>query len=119
MASAIGAKPANKDVHLGSTQPPDPSAANPAASSAMPPAVVEGAGQLKAGQPAPVNAANGKKPVAKSRCIGHYMIGKNIGEGTFGKVKAGTHNVTGEKVRSANCDVVVVVVSRAHLQQSL
>lgn len=26
------------------------------------------------------------------------MIGKNIGEGTFGKVKAGTHNVTGEKV---------------------
>ena len=26
------------------------------------------------------------------------MIGKNIGEGTFGKVKAGTHNITGEKV---------------------
>ena len=26
------------------------------------------------------------------------MIGKNIGEGTFGKVKAGTHNVTGGKV---------------------
>lgn len=26
------------------------------------------------------------------------MIGKNIGEGTFGKVKAGIHNVTGEKV---------------------
>ena len=29
------------------------------------------------------------------------MIGKNIGEGTFGKVKAGTHNVTGEKVSDA------------------
>ena len=44
------------------------------------------------------NANNSKKPGGKSRCIGHYMIGKNIGEGTFGKVKAGTHNVTGEKV---------------------
>lgn len=54
---------------------------------------------MKAGQPAPASQpANGKKPGGKSRCIGHYMIGKNIGEGTFGKVKAGTHNVTGEKV---------------------
>ena len=31
------------------------------------------------------------------------MIGKNIGEGTFGKVKAGTHNVTGEKVSVKIC----------------
>jgi len=46
----------------------------------------------------PTNPANLKKQVVKSRCIGHYTIGKNIGEGTFGKVKAGTHNVTGEKV---------------------
>jgi 5'-AMP-activated protein kinase catalytic alpha subunit len=36
--------------------------------------------------------------VINSRCIGHYTVGRNIGEGTFGKVKAGTHNVTGEKV---------------------
>jgi len=48
------------------------------------------------GAPLPINM--GKKPPGKSRCIGHYMIGKNIGEGTFGKVKAGIHNVTGEKV---------------------
>ena len=34
----------------------------------------------------------------KSRMIGHYIIGKNIGEGTFGKVKLGTHILTGEKV---------------------
>ena len=34
----------------------------------------------------------------KSRSIGHYIIGKNIGEGTFGKVKLGTHILTGEKV---------------------
>lgn len=48
------------------------------------------------GAPAPIK--NSKKAGGKSRCIGHYMIGKNIGEGTFGKVKAGIHNVTGEKV---------------------
>ena len=37
-------------------------------------------------------------PGGKSRSIGHYIIGKNIGEGTFGKVKLGTHILTGEKV---------------------
>ena len=30
--------------------------------------------------------------------IGHYIIGNNIGEGTFGKVKLGTHILTDEKV---------------------
>ena len=39
-----------------------------------------------------------KPNVTKSRSIGHYIIGKNIGEGTFGKVKLGTHILTGEKV---------------------
>ena len=34
------------------------------------------------------------------------MIGKNIGEGTFGKVKAGIHNVTGEKVSDYDIEVV-------------
>jgi len=38
------------------------------------------------------------KTPAKNRSIGHYVIGKNIGEGTFGKVKLGTHILTGEKV---------------------
>merc|ERR1719183_1144908 len=37
-----------------------------------------------------------KKMRAKS--IGHYILGKTIGEGTFGKVKLGTHILTGEKV---------------------
>ena len=58
-----------------------------------------------AGAPLPVN--NGKKPGGKSRCIGHYMIGKNIGEGTFGKVKAGIHNVTGEKVSVQYCSILI------------
>jgi 5'-AMP-activated protein kinase catalytic alpha subunit len=34
----------------------------------------------------------------KTKSIGHYIIGKVIGEGTFGKVKLGTHILTGEKV---------------------
>jgi serine/threonine protein kinase len=44
-------------------------------------------------QPPPIND---KK--SRQRSIGHYIIGKNIGEGTFGKVKLGTHILTGEKV---------------------
>lgn len=30
--------------------------------------------------------------------LGIYKLGKTIGEGTFGKVKLGTHKITGEKV---------------------
>jgi len=39
---------------------------------------------------------NGASRRAKS--IGHYILGKTIGEGTFGKVKIGTHIMTGERV---------------------
>ena len=34
----------------------------------------------------------------KQKKIGAYMLGKTIGEGTFGKVKMATHTLTGEKV---------------------
>mmetsp|Transcript_58000 Transcript_58000/g.154550 ORF Transcript_58000/g.154550 Transcript_58000/m.154550 type:complete len:767 (-) Transcript_58000:400-2700(-) len=34
----------------------------------------------------------------KTKSIGHYILGKTIGEGTFGKVKLGTHILTDEKV---------------------
>lgn len=37
-----------------------------------------------------------RAPRAKS--IGHYVLMKTIGEGTFGKVKLGTHILTGERV---------------------
>eukprot|EP00929_Paragymnodinium_shiwhaense_P116539 TRINITY_DN8616_c0_g1_i2.p1 TRINITY_DN8616_c0_g1~~TRINITY_DN8616_c0_g1_i2.p1 ORF type:complete len:1331 (-),score=160.48 TRINITY_DN8616_c0_g1_i2:156-4148(-) len=33
-----------------------------------------------------------------AKSIGHYILGKTIGEGTFGKVKLGTHILTSEKV---------------------
>jgi serine/threonine protein kinase len=34
----------------------------------------------------------------KARTIGNYVIGKTLGEGTFGKVRIGTHVHTNEKV---------------------
>jgi len=34
----------------------------------------------------------------KTKSIGHYLLGKTLGEGTFGKVRIGTHIMTGEKV---------------------
>jgi 5'-AMP-activated protein kinase catalytic alpha subunit len=34
----------------------------------------------------------------RAKSIGHYILSKTIGEGTFGKVKLGTHILTGEKV---------------------
>ena len=33
------------------------------------------------------------------RKVGQYILGKSIGEGTFGKVKLGRHITTNEKVR--------------------
>ena len=34
----------------------------------------------------------------KSITIGQYHLGKSIGQGTFGKVKLGTHTLSSEKV---------------------
>jgi 5'-AMP-activated protein kinase catalytic alpha subunit len=34
----------------------------------------------------------------KVKTIGQYTLGKTIGQGTFGKVKLGTHTLTEEKV---------------------
>ena len=45
-----------------------------------------------------VDPAVNKKIHIKRRMIGNYLIEKSIGEGTFGKVKRGTHTLTGEKV---------------------
>jgi 5'-AMP-activated protein kinase catalytic alpha subunit len=42
------------------------------------------------------SSSNNQRPKLKS--IGNYILGKTLGEGTFGKVKMGTHILTGEKV---------------------
>jgi serine/threonine protein kinase len=44
----------------------------------------------------PSDIASGSK--GKEKTIGQYILGKSIGEGTFGKVKLGTHILTSEKV---------------------
>ncbi len=49
-----------------------------------------------------------------SRTIGNYVLTRNLGEGTFGKVKLGIHSLTGEKVavkvleKNKICDVADV-----------
>jgi len=44
------------------------------------------------------NAESMSKLRDNKNVIGQFILGKTIGEGTFGKVKIGTHIVTGEKV---------------------
>jgi 3-oxoacyl-ACP reductase-like protein len=39
-----------------------------------------------------------EKQKQKYKCVSHYIVGKTIGEGTFGKVKKGIHKLTGVKV---------------------
>lgn len=50
------------------------------------------------------NNGNRAKSTDKPRrqIVGQYMIGKTIGEGTFGKVKLAVHIPTGEKVSFLN-----------------
>lgn len=38
------------------------------------------------------------RTTCRNKAIEHYIIGKPIGEGTFGKVRQGTHILTGDKV---------------------
>ena len=42
------------------------------------------------------NDINENKMTSKN--IGQFILGEKIGEGTFGKVRLGTHILTGEKV---------------------
>lgn len=50
----------------------------------------------------PVEVTKSPTPIVEAprarKTIGNYSIEKSIGEGTFGKVKLGTHHITGEKV---------------------
>jgi serine/threonine protein kinase len=39
--------------------------------------------------------------------LGNYTLGKNIGKGTFGKVKLGIHKLTGEKVIQNNKYLII------------
>lgn len=47
----------------------------------------------------------------KRQIVGQYMLGKTIGEGTFGKVKLAVHIPTGEKV-STHFSLLYLLFSR-------
>lgn len=50
------------------------------------------------------------------KTIGQYKLGKSIGEGTFGKVKIGTHVTTKEKVRiSFKLQVAVKILEKSKI----
>ena len=44
------------------------------------------------------NKKEPEEPIDEGCKLGNYMIGKTIGEGTFGKVRLGIHTLTNEKV---------------------
>ena len=39
-----------------------------------------------------------KDGMNEQEILGDFIIGENLGKGTFGKVKLGVHKITGEKV---------------------
>jgi 5'-AMP-activated protein kinase catalytic alpha subunit len=39
-----------------------------------------------------------EKNKKKGQVIGNYVLGRDLGKGTFGEVMVGTHSFTGEKV---------------------
>ena len=48
-----------------------------------------------------------RRELKSNECrIGDYIIGKSIGEGTFGKVRIGYHEPTGEKVMNSNLTLI-------------
>jgi serine/threonine protein kinase len=55
--------------------------------------------QAPAPKQAPSNGRNANiVNDGKRQIVGQYMLGKTIGEGTFGKVKLAVHMPSGEKV---------------------
>ena len=53
---------------------------------------------------------HGSSSQYNANAVGHYILGKALGEGTFGKVKLGTHVLTGEKVSFDTVRVSVQII---------
>ena len=58
------------------------------------------AGQSQQQQTAQGQSAQQQLQQQQRQVVGQYMLGKTIGEGTFGKVKLAVHMPTGEKVNT-------------------
>ncbi|KAA0168487.1 hypothetical protein FNF31_00369 [Cafeteria roenbergensis] len=67
-------------------------------------------GRAKRAPPAAVAPATAAESVPPPTHVGHYLIGKTLGQGTFGKVKLGTHILTGE-------NVAVKVLEKARIKE--
>ena len=52
----------------------------------------------KAGSSSSSRNSKSQQVQPRGKTVGNYVLSKAIGEGTFGKVRSGTHTVTGEKV---------------------
>lgn len=80
----------------------------------------EGQGQQKPlPSKEPAQPQSNKRPLLPyERRIGNYILGKSIGEGTFGKVKIGVHEPTGEKVRHLRNLLNVFKIAVKILQKS-
>jgi len=55
-------------------------------------------GTMSPHQPHPQQQQQQQQQRSQTKSIGHYVLGKTIGEGTFGKVKLGRHILSGERV---------------------
>jgi hypothetical protein len=75
------------------------SARAPSAPTSGPAATAAANAAATAAANAAAAAAALEKQKNKYKCVSHYIVGKTIGEGTFGKVKKGIHKLTGVKVR--------------------
>jgi serine/threonine protein kinase len=75
----------------------------PSSSSSSASAAAAAAKSAAAAADAAAQQAALEKQKAKYKCVSHYIVGKTIGEGTFGKVKKGIHKLTGVKVCHVQC----------------
>jgi 5'-AMP-activated protein kinase catalytic alpha subunit len=59
----------------------------------------------------------------KSGSLGQYILGKTLGEGTFGKVKIATHIKTGEKVNLSiikiNIIIIIIIIKKTYINYIL
>ena len=57
------------------------------------------------------SSGSSSRSSSRKQQVGEYIVGKTLGEGTFGKVKQGVHSLTGEKVAIKVLEKVSILLS--------